>query len=146
VKKTFGLQQVLNYRREIEKSRKIEFAEAKSELETAESRLESEKEKAKQLSEELASKQTEGMLAFELQLYADFSRRHRTEIEQHKENVNYLDQKVTEKREELLVAAKDKKVLETYKEKQAVIHRQEMAEKERQFLDENAVQNSGKDK
>ena len=94
----------------------------------------------------MTGKQSEGMLAYELQLYAEFSMRHKNEIEQHKETVNYLDQKVTEKRDELLVAAKDKKVLESYKEKQAVIHRQQIAEKERQFLDEIAVQNSGKDK
>lgn len=143
-KNGFGLQQVLNYREEIEKARKLEFAVAKSELETAADRLLREEDKARQLSEELTGKQAAGMLAYELQLYSDFSRKQRDQIVLQRETVDYLDQMVSEKREELLLAAKDKKVLETYKDKQVKAHRQEQAEKERLFLEEIAIQNSGR--
>ena len=145
-KNGFGLQQVLNYRKEIEKVRKIEFVSAKHELETAAARLQRQEEQARQLSEELTDKQTSGMLAYELQLYADFSHRQRLEIRQQREDVDQLDRKVTTKREELLSAAKDKKVLETYKEKQVKAHQHTLAEKERLFLDEIAVQGAGRDK
>jgi flagellar protein FliJ len=145
-KKGFGLQQVLNYRQEIERARKIEFAAAKNELETAAGQLQQEEEKSRQLSAELTGKQAAGMLAYEMQLYADFSRKQRDQIQQQRETVDCLGLKMTEKREELLSAAKEKKVLETYKEKQVKAHRLVMAEKERLFLDEIAVQNNGRDK
>jgi flagellar protein FliJ len=145
-KNGFGLQQVLNYRKEIEKARKLEFTAAKSELETAADRLQLEEDKARQLSDELTGKQAAGMLAYELQLYSDFSRKQRDQILLQRETVNYLDQMVSEKREELMSAAKEKKVLETYKDKQVKAHRQEQAEKERLFLEEIAIQSNGRDK
>jgi flagellar protein FliJ len=145
-KKGFGLQQVLNYRQEMEKARKIEFAAAKNELETAAGQLQQEEEKSRQLTAELTGKQAAGMLAYELQLYADFSRKQRDQIKRQRETVDHLDQKMTEKREELLSAAKEKKVLETYKDKQVKAHRLALAEKERLLLDEIAVQNSSRDK
>ena len=145
-KNGFGLQQVLNYRKEIEKARKLEFTVAKNELETAADRLLREEDKARQLSEELTGKQAVGMLAYELQLYSDFSRKQRDQIVLQRETVDYLDQMVSEKREELMSAAKDKKVLETYKDKQVKAHRQDLAEKERLFLEEIAIQGNGRGK
>ena len=140
----FKLQQVLNYRKEIEKVRKIEFAAAKNEHELAAERLQREEEKARELARELIDRQSVGMLAQELQLYADFTRMQRDNIKRQRQDVDSLDRKVTEKREELLTAAKEKKVLETYKDKRLTALRQQLAEKERNFLDELAVQGSGR--
>jgi flagellar FliJ protein len=50
---------------------------------------------------------------------------------------------VSEKREILLEAAMDKKVLEGLKEKKLKAHQRDLAEKERAFLDELALRPGG---
>src|SRR5512138_2583858 len=98
----FRLQQVLNYRREVEKVRKQELAVARNEFEAATRRLKSEEEKAEKLSRELKEKETAGILALEFQLYAEFSRKQSSDIRNQREKVTNLDNEVTEKREILL--------------------------------------------
>ncbi len=142
----FRLQQVLNYRREVEKVRKQELAVARNEFETATRRLKSEEEKADKLSRELKEKETAGILALEFQLYAEFSRKQSSDIRNQREKVTNLDLEVTEKREILLSAAKEKKVLETFKDKTIAAQRVERATKEQNFLDEIAIQGSGRSK
>lgn len=142
----FRLQQVLNYRREVEKVRKQELAVARNEFETAAKRLKSEEEKAEKLSRELKEKETAGILALEFQLYAEFSRKQSSDIKSQREVVTNLDLEVTEKREILLSAAKEKKVLETFKDKTIAAQRVERATKEQNFLDEIAIQGSGRSK
>lgn len=142
----FKLDQVLNLRQEVEKVRQIEFMAARGELELAEEHLRREEQKAEELAREIMVKQQDGILAVELQLYADFSRRKKNDIEKQRETVSTLDRRVAEKRETLLTASKDKKVLESFKEKRVTAHRQELAGKEREFMDEISIQNSGRGK
>lgn len=139
----FELHQVLNYRREVEKLRHQEFAVAKHELDQAEKRLQREVERTETVLRELQEKQQAGIEASELQLYSNFGRRQQTTIKEQQQAVDVLDQKVEERRETLLDAAKDKKMLEKFKERQNLAHRQELAAKERTFLDELSVQKSG---
>ncbi len=145
-KEGFRLQQVLNYRREVEKVRKQELAVARNEFELAARRLKSEEEKAERLSRELKEKETAGILALEFQLYAEFSLKQSSDIKSQRQEVTDLDHKVTEKRDHLMSAAKEKKVLETFKEKTVAAQRMELAAKERNFLDEIAIQGSGRGK
>lgn len=140
----FRLQQVLNYRREVEKARKQELAVARSEFENATRRLKSVEEKAERLARELKEKETAGILALEFQLYAEFSRKQSSEIKNQREVVSTLNEEVEEKREILLSAAKDKKVLESFKDKTNAAHRLEVAAKERNFLDEIAIQGNSR--
>lgn len=140
----FRLQQVLNYRREVEKARKQELAVARSEFENATRRLRSEEEKAERLAHELKEKETAGILALEFQLYAEFSRKQSSEIKNQREVVSTLNEEVEEKREILLSAAKDKKVLESFKDKTNAAHRLEVAARERNFLDEIAIQGNSR--
>jgi flagellar FliJ protein len=145
-KRRFELDRVLNFRQEVEKVRKLEFAAARSEFERAEERLKREELEADRLALEFVGKQAAGIHAFELQLYADFSRRKSADIRNQRLRVDSLDKNVEEKRETLLEASKDKKVLETFKDRRLSAQRQELAEKERAFLDEIAIQRSGRDK
>ena len=142
----FRLQQVLNLRRELEKVRKQELAAARNEFDTATKRLRNEEEKAEKLSRELEEKETAGIMALELQLYAEFSRKQSSDIKAQREVVTDLDHKVTEKRENLLSAAKEKKVLETFKDKTIAAQQQERAARERTFLDEIATQGNSRSK
>ena len=78
--KEFKLEQVLNYRQEVEKNCTREFAAAREEYETACNRLEEEIESVNQLDGEVQRQQREGIFAVELQLYADFFQRKSRDI------------------------------------------------------------------
>jgi flagellar FliJ protein len=142
-KKIFGLEQVLNFRKEVEKVRKMEFAAAKRDFETAHDRLRSEEEKIDRMNTEFMDRQLTGIGAVELQMYSDYFMKKRADIKTHRNTVSSLDMNVAEKREILLEAAIDKKVLEELKEKKMRAHMQNLAEKDRAFLDELALRKGG---
>lgn len=139
----FKLQQVLNYRSEMEKLRKQEFASAKQAFEHASDRLQQEERKMEELSQEFSSRQEELKTIDELRMYADFFKRKRRDIEAHKQNVEQLGQEMTNRREHLLDATKDKKVLESLKEKKTKEFVQQVEQKEQAFQDEITVQKKG---
>ena len=139
----FELHQVLNYRRELEKIRHQEFAAAKQELDQAEKQLQREVERTSHVRQEMQQKQQEGMAGAELQLYSNFGQRQQRTIKEQQQVVNVLDQEVEERRETLLDAAKDKKMLEKFKKRQDLAHQLELSAKERSFLDELSVQKTG---
>lgn len=138
--KTFELERVLVYRREMEKLRKQEFASAKLGLEKANEELEREEDLVELLTQEFLRCQQEIGCIDDMRMYADFFARKREEIKQQKVRIEHLDLITIEKRSDLMEASKEKKVLESLKEKKALEFRQEMAAKERKFLDEISIQ------
>lgn len=138
--KTFKLEQVLVYRREMEKLRKQEYATAKQGLEKANQELEREEDLVSVLTREFQRCQQDIGCIDDMRMYSDFFARKREEIKQQKEQIEQLDQITSEKRSNLLEASKEKKVLESLKEKKTMEFRQEMATKERNFLDEISIQ------
>ncbi|HBG04977.1 MAG: flagellar export protein FliJ [Geobacteraceae bacterium GWC2_58_44] len=139
----FRLEQVLKFRKEVEKMHQLELAAAKQQHETARDRLRSEKAALEALEQEFAQRQLNGIEAKDLQLYGDFSRRKSQEIHGMRESLVGLEKVVQEKREALLTAAKEKKALEVFKEKKLRDLRMEQLCKERAFLDEIAIQSRG---
>lgn len=139
----FRLEQVLKFRKEVEKMHQLELAAAKQQHETARERLKSEKAMVEELQRECAERQVQGIEAKDLQLYGDFARRKREEILKLRESLVHLERAVHDKREALLVAAKEKKALEVFKEKKMRDLRLEQLNRERAFLDEIAVQGRG---
>lgn len=144
-KKGFELHQVLNYRTDLERLRKQEFAAARQDLDQASDKLEQHRSEAVALARDFAERNGQLNSVVELQLYADFFARKREEIRQQQERVTALDRVLEDRRDELVQATKDKKVLEALKEKKTQAFRQEMQRKERDFLDETAVQKKGRD-
>lgn len=138
--KTFELEQVLTYRREMERVRKQEFAVARQQLEYANHELKREEELVDLLTQEFQRCQHEMPCIDDLRMYSDFFGRKREEIKLQKEQIEQLDGVMNEKRADLLEASKDKKVLESLKQKKAEEFKQEMATKERNFLDEISIQ------
>ncbi len=138
--KTFELERVLIYRRDMEKLRKQELAAAKQRLEQANLDLEREEELVELLSQEFQKSQQDIGSIDEMRMYSVFFARKRDEINQQKERIKDLDRIMNEKREDLMEASKDKKVLESLKVKKAEEFRTEMAAKERKFLDEISIQ------
>lgn len=138
--KTFELEQVLVYRREMEKLRKQDYATAKLGLDHANQELEREEELVGLLSQEFQQCQRDIGCIDDMRMYSDFFARKREVIKQQKERIEDLDQIMNEKRSDLMEASKEKKVLESLKEKKAAEFRQDMAIKERNFLDEISIQ------
>ncbi|NMC74357.1 MAG: flagellar export protein FliJ [Geobacteraceae bacterium] len=139
----FNLERVLHFRRETEKLRKMELALAKREYEIAEDRLRREEEAIERLNLEFMNRQIEGISAFEMQLYSDFFRKKKVDILQQREQVTELDRKVVEKKEHLVEAATEKKIMEQLKQKRIEAHEKEVALREQAFLDEIALQRRG---
>lgn len=138
--KKFELEQVLNYRREIEKVRKLDFVSAKLELEHANNVLDQHESHVDELTKEFCTRQTELNSIEEMRRYIDFFARKRDDIKNQKERIDLLGNIMSDRRDELLDATRDKKVLESLKEKKAREFRLEMAQKERTFLDEISIQ------
>lgn len=136
----FQLQQVLNYRKEVEKARKLEFVSAKREYEYATELLQRHEAEADRARVEFNNRQATGISVNELQMYSNFFSKKTNDIQRQRCQVDSLGQEMSEKREVLLDAAKEKKSLELLKEKQLLALRREQAEKERSFLDELSVQ------
>jgi flagellar FliJ protein len=138
--KKFVLEQVLGYRREMENVRKLDFVSAKLEFESAGEILEGHITQLNALSKDFSQRQNELMSIEELRRYTNFFARKREDIKKQKDHVEQLDIVMNDRRDDLLVATKEKKVLESLKEKKAREHRQDMAQKERAFLDEISIQ------
>jgi flagellar protein FliJ len=145
VKKQFEMQQVLNYRAELEKLRKQDFAAAKQDLEVACDRLEQEKSETDLLAEEFSGRQQQINSIFEMQLYADFFARKREEMKDQQRRIEALDRVLEDRREDLLQATKEKKVMEQLKARQKEAFRKEIAHKEGLLLDEIATQKKGQE-
>ncbi|MDD2270772.1 MAG: flagellar export protein FliJ [Desulfuromonadaceae bacterium] len=138
--KTFKLEQVLVYRREMEKLRKQEFAAAKQGVEQANQELKRDVEFVGLLTREFQRNQQDLGCIDDVRMYSLFFTRKREEIKQQKEHIVQLDKVMNEKRSDLMEASKEKKVLDSLKLKKAAEFRQEMATKERNFLDEISIQ------
>jgi flagellar FliJ protein len=136
----FELEQVLNYRCEIEKVCKLDFVNAKLELEHAHDVLTQHESHVDELTKEFSARQTDLNSIEEIRRYSDFFARKREDIKNQKEQIDQLGNVVSDRRDDLLDATRDKKVLESLKEKKAREFKLEMAQKERAFLDEIAIQ------
>jgi len=143
-KKIFPLDQVLRYRHEVERARKLEFAAAKMELETAEEWLRRDEEQVRETNVEFLTLQEKGMAAEEIWLYSAFFSRKREEIISRREDIVRFTHNVQQKMEHLLEAMKEKKALEQLKEKKMKMHNKLLADKERAFLDDIALQATGR--
>lgn len=143
-KKIFPLDQVLRYRSEVERARKLEFAAAKMELEAAEEWLKRDEEQVRKTNAEFLTRQEQGMAAEEIWLYSAFFSRKREEIISRREDIARFTCNVQQKMEHLLEAMKEKKALEQLKEKKMKMHNKLLADKERAFLDDVALQTTGR--
>lgn len=141
--KVFTLERVLHFRRETEKLRKLDFVTAKQEFEQAEDLLRCEEEAMDTLHMEFMSRQIDGISAHELQMYSDFLQKKSKDIVCQREEVCTLDQNMVEKKDELIAAATDKKMMEELKKKKIKAHEKVVAAKEQGFLDEIALRNKG---
>lgn len=142
--KKFHLEQVLKYRQEMERMCKEEFVSAKHNLEDAYEHLLQVEAQVHNLSEEFCHRQGELNCIEELRHYANFFARKREDIKNQKERVDILGDIMNERRDILLDATKEKKVLESLKDKKAEEFKLAMKLKEQNFMDEIATQKTEK--
>lgn len=141
--KPFELEQVLKYRLEIERMRKHEFAAAKREVEQASDELKREASEVEDVSRRFNERHADITDIEEIRRYSAFFERKREDIRKKQEQLAQLERIMDEHREILLDATKDKKVLESLKEKNRLEQRKGQDQKEQSFMDEIAVQKQG---
>ncbi len=124
--------------------KKEDFAVARQELDTAVDHLVREQNELETLSMNFKERQGNISSIGELRMYSDFFARKKEELEDRQEMVEMLDRVLEERRGELVVATKEKKVLETLKEKKDTEFRRQQNLKEREFMDEISVQKKGR--
>ena len=141
--KRFELEQVLKYRVDVERMRSQDFAVAKRDFEHASDRLILQETQMEKIANEFCQRHGELGCIEELRMYANFFSRKREEIKDQKERIELLGHVMNDRRETLLNATKDKKVLESLKDKKAKEFRQTMNQKEQAFMDEISIQKKG---
>jgi flagellar protein FliJ len=143
-KKGFRLDKVLHYRKEMEKVRRLEFAEAAQELEAACFQLKCEEEEVERLDSEFMDRQKEGITGLDLHMYSLFFRKKSVDLRCQRSNVSHLHNEVAARRETLIDAAKGKKILESLEKKCLLTHEREVAEKEKALMEEIALRGKGR--
>ncbi|MFV1950944.1 MAG: flagellar export protein FliJ [Nitrospinota bacterium] len=134
----FRLEGVLNYRRRIEESLERELADINRLFDIEKNRLVSYKERRDRYQEEFRRKQVEGIGVDEIKLYLDFLEGLDKTIIDQDRIVTAVCKRVALKREEVLTAMKNRKILETMRARKWDEYRKKEMKAEQDFLDEIA--------
>ncbi|MEK7307107.1 MAG: flagellar export protein FliJ, partial [Nitrospirota bacterium] len=113
----FTMNGVLNYRRLVEEGIQRDMAETEKMIKTEESRISYLEAVHKESMRELKKKQEEDMSSLEIDIYYTFIAQTTKEIEKWKRVLNQLKNQYEIKKAELISAFKDKRIMETMKEK-----------------------------
>ncbi len=139
----FKLQTVLKYRKILEDQAQQRL----SELLAAEVRLQQQIDETRarlgQLGAQLQQKQQAGLTILELRLYEDQIDHYRQQNEHLQIQQKELTQQLNERRQELLIAARERKIIEKLKEKQLAEYLRKMDSRERVMLDEISLRQKG---
>lgn len=136
----FKLQSVLSYRQQIEDVCQQEFAQSKKAWEKEKEKLEHYFSLWKTCLDEWRARQRDGVIILELELYQRYMLRLREEIRRQAEIVREYMRILDEKREILLNAQKDKKMMEKLREYHHAEYKKNELKKETKFLDAIATQ------
>jgi len=139
----FKLQAVLKYRKTLEDQAQQRLAE----LLGFEARLKEQQSEARRqfdaLSGQLQVKQQAGLSILELCLFEDQMSHQRKRSEQLRQQLEELTEPINQRRQELLVAARESKIIEKLKEKQLAEYLRKLDHKERVMLDEISLRQRG---
>jgi len=139
----FKLQAVLKYRKTLEEQAQQRLAELLSAEAQILQQLTEGRTAFDALSARLQEKQRTGLPVLELQLYEEQIFHHRRRSEQLQQQLNELKGLLDERRRELLVAARETKIIEKLKEKQLAEYLRNLDRKERLMLDEISLRQKG---
>ena len=139
----FKLQTVLRFRKTLEEQaqqRVAELLSVESGLKARQGEVNSHLDK---LSGQLLQKQQQGLSILEFRLYEDQLDHHRQQSEQLQKQLEEMALLLNESRQELLIAAREYKIIEKLKEKQLAEYLRELDRKERIMLDEISLRQKG---
>ena len=134
----FRLEGVLNYRRQIEENLERELADINKLLDIENKRLISYKEERDRYQEEFRRRQVEGIGVDEIKLYFDFLDGLDKMIQDQDKIVSAVCKRADLKREELITAMKNRKILETIRERKCGEYQKKEIKSEQGLLDEIA--------
>lgn len=132
----FTMNGVLNYRRLVEEGIQRDMAETEKMIKTEESRISYLEAVHKESMRELKKKQEEDMSSLEIDIYYTFIAQTTKEIEKWKRVLNQLKNQYEIKKAELISAFKDKRIMETMKEKMDEGYNNMIKKEDQKVLDE----------
>lgn len=132
----FTMNGVLNYRRLVEEGIQRDMAETEKMIKTEESRISYLEAVHKESMRELKKKQEENMSSLEIDIYYTFIAQTTKEIEKWRRVLNQLKNQYEIKKAELISAFKDKRIIETMKEKMDEGYNNMIKKEDQKVLDE----------
>jgi flagellar FliJ protein len=132
------LEAVLRQRKRREEEVQEKFIEMKRDLSRAEDQLLHLHKEFEAALKELAEEQVKGIAPGELDLYYRFIKQQYDRLEERRKVVRQLSDQCEKKRQDLLEATREKKVVEKIEEKRKDVYLKDLEKKERDLLDELA--------
>ena len=140
----FGLQSVLDYRKNVEEKILGEFSEKKRQLETEELQLRNLITERENLISELRKMQDRSVHADEIARYVNYAEQIRDNEEKQKKVIIDVQEQLEAVRKELLEAVRREKVMEKLKERHAETYEGAMRAQEQKDSDEMSVLKFGR--
>ena len=135
----FSLEPVLKYRKLLEEDLQKDFAVLKRQLLDEKVRLSNFEQVRDRFSGELQQKQVKSISVSDILLYTDYLQEVSREIEKQSEKILEAEKGLDQKREELVGAMKNRKIIDRLKEKGLESHIQELTKKEQALMNEAAI-------
>ena len=135
----FSLEPVLKYRKLLEEDLQKDFAVLKRQLFDERERLSNFEQVRDRFSGELQQKQVKSISVSDILLYTDYLQEVSKEIEKQSEKILEAEKRVDQKREELIGAMKNRKIIDRLREKGLKAHVQELSKMEQDLMNEAAV-------
>ncbi len=135
----FNLEPVLKHRKIVEEELQKEMSALKRRHISEQTKLLALEKSRSQCLRELQEKQARGIRARKISLYSDFIGRVTLQIEEQKKKVVSLEKIVTKKREKLIKAMKDRKMVDQLKKNRLALFEKNERRKEQKLMDEVAV-------
>jgi flagellar FliJ protein len=139
------MESVLNYRRNLEEQAITELRQAQTALEQEERRLNLMESVWRKSAEDLKKQQSTVSDPREILLYHHFLQQMALEIEAQQHRMAEVVQEYNGRREILLAAATEKKIMEKLKEKQEELMKTEAKKQDRKAMDESAAGGHARD-
>ncbi|OQX62643.1 MAG: flagellar export protein FliJ [Desulfococcus sp. 4484_242] len=140
MKYRFPFDALLRHRKFLEENLQREIGLLSRVLADEKKKLESLQQARKAASEKLRHRQKgKGITVSEVLLYTRFIERMSGQVNLQKTSVKKIEKNVEEKREDLVRAMKDRKIIEKLKEKKRQIFREQMMKQEQNFLNDMAA-------
>jgi flagellar protein FliJ len=135
----FSLEPVLKYRKLLEEDLQKDFAILKRQLLDEKVRLSNFEQVRDRFRGELQQKQMKNFNVSDILLYTDFLQEVSKEIEKQSKKILEAEKRVDQKREELVGAMKNRKIIDRLREKGLKAHVQELSKKEQDLMNEAAI-------